>query len=879
MMKNMKKPRKRKILSGPRTFWVMMVLAGLFPGLALPGCGGGGGSSSAANTETTHTVSGRIAAAANVVVDGDVNDPNENFVSNNSQFEAQEIPNPVILGGFVNVPNSGDANGRFFSSGDADDYFRVALKAGDTLSLIIGEDQTADLDLYLYNDQTNLVDASLGTGKTKFLEAPSEGTYTVRVNATSGASNYTLSIGTRNAENTGSNLTLSSDFVPGQVIVQYKEKETAGIAGNDPESRAAALGLTFMAGGEERPVLLGFEDEGPRAFNALDIGAASMENPSIDPALVKKFDTLRTIKALRKRPDIEYAEPNYRVCASGIPNDPLFPVQWNLDMIHLPEARDVTPGSSNIVIAIVDTGVLMGHPDLQGQLTDDGYDFISSSSLSLDGGGIDSDPSDPGDLSYGTYSSFHGTHCAGIASAVSDNAIGISGVAGAARIMPVRVLGKGGNGTNYDVLQGVRYAAGLSNDSGTVPTQTAQVISLSLVGGSFSATAQSTYNEVRTKGISVVAAAGNSKVSTPGYPAAYEGVISVSAVDISGTRADYSNYGSTIDVAAPGGDGSTDINHDGYADGVMSTCGNDRSGSIQYSYDVKSGTSMATPHVAGVIALMKAIDPAITPADVDGFLVNFLIVSDIGQTGRDDYYGYGLIDAKKAADVAFSGVSSAALKITPSTFDFGLLAENLPITAGKTGDPGAMVTVTGFSDNADWLMVIADSIDGNGLGTYHAEVDRSNLPDGNYSAVITFSGSVNAAPVETIVRVYLQMNSSGKSPDSGFHYVLLVNPDTLEPARMVEVVAQNGFYSYGFSNVPHGGEYQIYAGSDRDFNDLINNYGESFGAYGSIDQPMTITVNGDMNNLDFPTELSVTLPAHNSLSGNISIDASNPATR
>ena len=102
-------------------------------------------------------------------------------------------------------------------------------------------------------------------------------------------------------------------------------------------------------------------------------------------------------------------------------------------------------------------------------------------------------------------------------------------------------------------------------------------------------------------------------------------------------------------MAAPGRGWFHDINHDGYADGVISTCGDDRSGSIQYSYEVKSGTSMATPTwPVSSPERQKAIDPAITPADVDGFLVNFLIVSDIGQTRRDDYYGYGLIDAKKA---------------------------------------------------------------------------------------------------------------------------------------------------------------------------------------------------------------------------------------
>ena len=197
-------------------------------------------------------------------------------------------------------------------------------------------------------------------------------------------------------------------------------------------------------------------------------------------------------------------EPNYYVHSTAEPDDIFYEDQWNLSAINLPEAWEYTTGSSNVVVAVVDTGVLMDHPDLAGQLTNDGYDFISDPDISLDGDGIDSNPDDPGDMMYGTHSSFHGTHCAGIVAAASNNGIGVSGVAWETKIMPIRVLGDGGVGTTYDVLQGVLYAAGLENDSDTVPSQPADVISLSL-GGDGGAD-QYVYNQVRAQGIIVVAA-------------------------------------------------------------------------------------------------------------------------------------------------------------------------------------------------------------------------------------------------------------------------------------------------------------------------------------------------------------------------------------
>ena len=189
-------------------------------------------------------------------------------------------------------------------------------------------------------------------------------------------------------------------------------------------------------------------------------------------------------------------------------------------------------------------------------------------------------------------------------------------------------------------MQAVLFAAGLGNDSGTLPAKRADIINLSLGGPSGSDYEQDIYNQVRDAGVIVVAAAGNSGNSSLNYPAAYSGVISVSSVTQAKTLAYYSSYGSTISVAAPGGD-----TRSGSAGGVWSLMGDDLNFTpVQagyYNYDSYQGTSMASPHMAGVVALMKSAYPALQPNDLDSLLACGLITEDLGLVGRDNSFGYG----------------------------------------------------------------------------------------------------------------------------------------------------------------------------------------------------------------------------------------------
>ena len=213
-----------------------------------------------------------------------------------------------------------------------------------------------------------------------------------------------------------------------------------------------------------------------------------------------------------------------------------------------------------------------------------------------DGGGIDPNPNDPG--TSGQRSVFHGTHVAGTIGAASNNGQGVAGVGWNVRLMPLRVCGTLGCSV-FDQIEAMRYAAGLSNSSGRVANPRADIINMSLGGPGFSVAAQNAVNAVRAAGVIVVAAAGNDASSQALYPASYNGVVSVSAVGPNRSITSYSSFGSAIDVAAPGGNLTSDLNGDGYGDGVLSPHADDSSGRLEYEYLFLEGTSMAAPHVAG----------------------------------------------------------------------------------------------------------------------------------------------------------------------------------------------------------------------------------------------------------------------------------------
>ncbi|MDE0950267.1 MAG: S8 family peptidase [Halioglobus sp.] len=854
------------------------LMASLIISILATGCGGGGGggeNSQDAAPETpvtppspqpqppaqTFSISGTITASSSQAVDSDTNDPTRLAVSNDTVALAQIISNPITLGGYINQPGTG-APGQSRESGDLDDYFQVDLLAGQRVTLLVGDFEQADADLFLYDTQGNLLDFSIDSGELESLLIPEDGTFVVNVFAFRGGTNYILAIGAPSFS--AQNVATSYPIVPWEAVVTYKEETQQSSTASKSKKMSRNFGLTQRAGGRGRGRLMAMRRglvNAQHADQRLARAAIQKSHHIRDPDLRARWETLMTIKSLRADPEVSYADPNYQVKIMATPNDEAFPVQWHYPLIGLPEAWDITTGNPSIV-AVIDTGILRGHPDLAGQQVE-GYDFVRDPDSAGDGDGIDSNPSDPGESFGGGGESFHGTHVAGTVAARGNNREGVAGTAYSAKIMPLRALGKGGAGTSFDVDQAVRFAAGLPNDSGTVPQQRADVINLSLGGSPFSQTTQALYDEVRAVGVLVVAAAGNQASSTLEYPASYEGVISVSAVDIQRRLASYSNTGPAIDVAAPGGDNSVDINGDGYPDGILSTGGTKTSGGgINYVYSFLNGTSMAAPHVAGVLALMKSVNPDLTPADIDALLSDGQLSDDLGPAGRDDQFGHGIINARRAVLAALeaSGTSPAdspRLTASASTLNFGTNGTTLELVL-RNGGKGDL-TLLSLTASPAWLQIESVNVDGAGLGTYQINVDRADLSPGIYTADINAQSDIN----NLAVRILMSVGYLNAGADVGVLYILLYDPISDEPVAQFASSGSSSGYPFQFSDIV-AGEYEVVAGSDADNDLLICDAGEACGAWLTIDQPIRITLDNDMADLDFPVEFLVSLPNLNS---------------
>jgi serine protease len=380
--------------------------------------------------------------------------------------------------------------------------------------------------------------------------------------------------------------------VPNAIVVDFKDGTTKA----EFDQWEQAWGVDLELADEEEGV-----------DSAITVGSFGGDETDEDALLAR----------IRQDPNVEAAEPMMRFTASFVPNDPLYEKQWNLAQINMPKAWETTHGKG-VVVAVLDTGIAYEDyddfrqvPDLKGVKFTEGYDFVNKDRHANDDHG-------------------HGTHVAGTIAQATNNGEGVAGVAFEATLMPVKVLDHFGGGTTAQIADAIRWAA----DHG------AKVINMSLGGGGRSAVMEKAVEYARGKGVVVVCAAGNGGRGVVEFPAAYPGSVAVAAVGPTGKKAPYSSWGKELDIAAPGGDKSQ-----GEAAGVLQNTidPQDPSQSVYASYQ---GTSMATPHVAGVAALLWAAG-AKNPDQVEKALFTSARPAE-GSTGWNDQYGNGLLDADAA---------------------------------------------------------------------------------------------------------------------------------------------------------------------------------------------------------------------------------------
>ena len=452
---------------------------------------------------------------------------------------------------------------------------------------------------------------------------------------------------------------------------------------------------------------------------------------------VPRGQELEKIEELKGNPLVEYAEPNHIVQMADpiavefhynflapdvIPDDPHYAGQWNLPRIEAPAAWDITTGSSEVVIAFVDSGVDLDHPELRDKIWTNPGEIL--------GNGIDDDGNGYVDDVHGwdfvnwhgepQDDHWHGTFVSSIAAAMTNNGDGMAGVSWGAKIMPVKAMDEEFDSRTWNLTGAIQYAA----DNG------AKIINLSwtLTGSDYPQALQTAVNYAHSKGALVVAAAGDSSDSSYKYPAALDHVVSVAATDRDDKHPDFSTHNDKVDVAAPG----VDIL------GVWSGVGYGRIGS----------TRAAAPHVSGLAALIWSVNPTLTNAEVESIIESTAV--DLGEPGRDNYFGHGRIDARAAVRATIH-----YLEVEPDRLYF-LVCDDNNLPAEKIINPNTNSSTWTATLAVPWLSISPP--EGYTPSSATVSIVKGGLPDyGVYTAVITATSTMTsyvnnpqAIPVTTI---------------------------------------------------------------------------------------------------------------------------------
>jgi serine protease len=541
------------------------------------------------------------------------------------------------------------------------------------------------------------------------------------------------------------------DSLTNQIIIKYRA--TANTTDTNAQIDAARMNVLSTTAGET----LAYKRAMSGDAHVLSL-SARMPRASVE-AIARKLAAL---------PDVEYAEPDYVMRATLVPNDPSYGVQWHYFEalgVNAQAAWDITTGSAAVRVAVIDTGIT-DHPDLDGRWIG-GYDFIADVPTANDGNGRDSDPHDPGDWVTANLcgpgepaenSSWHGTHVAGTIGAASNNGLGVAGINWVSPIVPVRVLGRCGGFTS-DIVDGMRWAAGLAVVGVPANANPAKVLNLSLGGsGACGATYQNAINAINAVGAIVVIAAGNSNSNAANFqPGNCNGVVTVAATDRDGNRTFYSNFGSVVEISAPGGETNTNSPSPAPQNGILSTLNTGLTTPGAASYAYYQGTSMATPNIVGILSLMVSINPTLDFSQSLQILQNTARAFPAGSSCNTSTCGSGIADAAAALNAVINPggpTPTATQTLTPTTVGPSPTATNtrtpgskatrtptatrtstLTATATQTGQPTATNT-PGTSD-----LIFADGFESGNLAAWSSSiVDGGDLSASPSAALVGGQG-------------------------------------------------------------------------------------------------------------------------------------------
>ncbi len=769
----------------------------------------------------TFKLAGTIYAGVNSLLDGDVPrtgqvrpnpDGDDGFYgyrefSNNSLAEAQTLITPTDVDGFIGddvfAQLSFDSNGDIIRDANGDviytdidrpddaDWFKIETVPNLQVTLAIEDYQETVTDdngnettvtnkatLLLYNSSGTLMDfqyTSDSTEEYQTINLPDSGTVYAVVKQDVNNTKYTLALGSVVTSAQATFLSSKDAYAIGRIMTyrsfnkdfNYIDSDNNIASNIDLVSRLTSLNESDFKG------LKVIDFDYLQEYSSIFGSNTYLDSPEfINISSLDQIQYLKHWKILQHyrnefpQLDLEFDFKVYK--SAGFTKDEYWAYQWGLQNIGLEQVLNaIGQETQNVAVAVIDSG-----SPTQGSTAwntsaflEGGYDFAPASDSS-DGDGPDPDPTD-----HNPTGGSHGTHVATTINALNDgNNINGFGV----HVVPFNVFGNSGTAYSSDVVGAMLFAAGLSNETGTFYTGSVpiRVINLSLgsTGGSCGGSYRNAIADVRASGLTVVSSSGNEAIEAPGaygYPASCEDVISVGAVDPVNNRAYYSTYNDMVDIAAPGGTVGTDINGDGQGDGILAFDGNESLANYQ-------GTSMASPHVAGAIAVLYGLKPEWTTIQMDAFINGGYLTDDIGDEGRDDEYGLGMLNLSKAFTALIDGgLDFTYATITPGSLNFGYTDTERTITVNKIGDGDLSVTQI-VPSNTSLVSISAEDVDSNGFGTYKVTLTRGDIPDGSYQSSITAQISDDTS---TNITFTYSIGAERQRPDIGFTYLLLINDD------------------------------------------------------------------------------------------------------